>query len=204
MIAEYVFEPLKPSRRDEMLDMISLAFSRDDPLARSQGIERHAFREFIDANLNSWYGLSWIAVERASGRAAAVVLAEDRVETDDVDEGSDAIAALIGAARRDYFAAESPPPAELFHIHFVACDEDHRRRGLVQQLVNCCMAAAAERGFSRVIVEASGKRSRELFREKLGFVEKALIAYLDFSWQDGYPFGGIAEHEGLVLLEKKL
>ncbi len=204
MKPEYIIEPLQPSHRESMLDMISLAFSRDDPLARSQAIDRHAFREFIEANVDSWYGLSWAAVEPTSGAVAAVVLAEDHINTDAGEEGSHSIAALINAARRAYFTSESPPLAELFHIHFIACDENHRRQGLVQQLVNRCLAAAADRGFSRVIVEASGTRSRRLFGKKLGFVEKALVPYHEFRWQDRYPFSRIAEHEGLVLLEKTL
>ncbi len=49
MLLEYALEPLQASHRYNVLEIISAAFSRDDPLARSQRIDADDFRAMIVA-----------------------------------------------------------------------------------------------------------------------------------------------------------
>ena len=182
--------------------MIAPVFSRDDPLARSQRLSAADFRQFIAANLTGFYPLSWVAVSTADNRVAAAVLADDPAD-DEGDEGNHAIGALVGALRKTYFETRGPDRSGLLHIHFVACAAEHRRRGLIEKLVQDCLDAARGRGFSRAIVETSGETSRRLFAQKLSFEEIAIETYADFGWHGDKPFASIVDHEGMVLLEKR-
>lgn len=185
--------------------MIAKVFASDDPLARSQGISELEFRDLIDRLYDDFIldRLSHVAIDTDSKRVAAVVLAEAH-QFEAGDEGSNAIAAIIAAAREPYFADYKPPAGELMHIHFIASHLDYRRQQLVHNLVANCLDQARNRGFRKVVVEASGIRSRTLLEEHLDFHPQVSIDYADFQWQDEHPFSSIAEHCGLTLMDRKL
>lgn len=197
-------ETLSEEHRAGVLSMIASAFASDDPLARSQGIGEADFRDLIDGLYDSLLacGLSFVAHDRENGQIAAVVLADDL--GGDGDEGSDAIAELIQAARRDYFSRQSPGSGRLAHIHFIASSPAYRRQRLVQAVVGACLEEARRQAFDRVFVEASGNRSRALLAAHFGFVERVRVGYADFSWQGRHPFSSIADHGGLSLMDLDL
>ena len=180
--------------------MIATAFASDDPLAHSQGIGESDFHQLVDSLYDNFIacGLSFVARDTGTGQIAAVVLADDL--DDDGNEGSDAIAALIDSARSAYFAGAGLDRTRLAHIHFIASSPDYRRQRLVQRVVEACLAAARDRGFERMLVEASGNRSRTLLEKHFGFCEQLRVNYAEFNWNGQRPFLDITEHGGLSLM----
>ena len=193
-------ELLDSRHREGLLPMIATAFASDDPLARSQGIGESDFHQLVDSLYDNFVdcSLSFVARDTGTGQIAAVVLADDL--DDEGDEGSDAIAALIDSARSAYFAGAGLGRARPAHIHFIASSPDYRRQRLVQRVVEACLAAARDRGFDRMLVEASGNRSRRLLENHFGFCEQVRVDYAKFSWNDRHPFRAIADHGGLSLM----
>ena len=196
---------LTQSHRRDMLPMVSRAFAKDDPLARSQGIKESTFHDLIDRLYDDFCadGLSRIAIDSGSRRIAAVVLAEPH-RFEPTDEGSDAIAAIISAARDHFFSDYSPVVGELAHIHFVASAADYRRQRWVHRLIADCLAEAKNQGYKEVVVEASGIRSRNLFEKHFDFRARVKIDYASFEWQGNFPFRSIADHFGLTLMSRRL
>ena len=180
--------------------MIACAFAKDDPLARSQGISERDFQQLIGGLYDNFVAcsLSFVARDTGTAQIAAVVLADDFGDAG--DEGSDAIAALIDSARSAYFAATPSDKSRTAHIHFIASSPDYRRQRLVQRVVEACLAAARDRGFDRMLVEASGNRSRALLETHFGFRERVRVDYAEFSWHGRHPFEAIADHGGLSLM----
>lgn len=185
--------------------MISEAFANDDPLARSQSITTTDFYELIDRLYDNFIAdrLSQVAVDIDSNRVAAVIFAEVH-RPGPGDEGSNAIAALIDTARKPYFAKYKPRARELMHIHFIASDPDYRRQQLVRRLIAACLDEARLQGYQKVMVEASGNRSRALLQKHFEFQSRVTIEYANFEWDGGQPFSTIAEHGGLTLMDKSL
>ncbi len=185
--------------------MIAHAFANDDPLARSQEIKESEFHNFIDRLYDDFVagGLSRVAIDSSSKRIAAVVLAKAH-QCEPSEEGSDAIAAIITAARDRYFSGHSPAAGELIHIHFVASAANYRRRRWVLQLISDCLAAAKKQGYQNAVVEASGNRSRNLFENHFEFCAKVNIDYTGFQWQGSFPFRSIADQGGLTLMSRRL
>ena len=185
--------------------MIARAFAGDDPLARSQAIGEAEFRGLIDRLYDDFVadGLSLVAIDSDSGRVAAVILAETHREAPG-EEGSDAIAAIIASARESYFADHDDANGELMHIHFIASNPDYRRQQLVTRLSANCLQQARQRGFRRVMVEASGIRSRKLLEKHLDFKPRVTIPYADYEHRGEYPFRSIAKHGGLTLMDRSL
>ncbi len=197
-------EPLATDHRAGLLPMIAAAFAGDDPLARSQGIGEADLWELFDSLYDHFIacGLSFVARDVETGGLAAVVLADELGASG--EEGSDAIAALIDSARSVYFSRDGIDDIPLAHIHFIASDPAWRRQGLVQQVVRACLDEARERGFARMLVEASGNRSRALLATHFDFVERVRVDYAEFTWHNQRPFQAIAEHGGLSLMELDL
>jgi GNAT superfamily N-acetyltransferase len=200
-----VFEALHQSHRQKVLPMIAGAFSRDDPLARSQGISEPEFHDFIDSLYDGFIQdrLSQVAIDTDADRAAAVVFAEAH-RSGPGAEGSDAIASLIDSAHKSYYADYHPAHGELMHIHFIASNPDYRGRQLVQKLIANCLRAARGKGFQRAVVEASGIRSRTLLENHFDFQARVSVGYADFVYQGSRPFSSIAEHGGLTLMDLRL
>ena len=198
-------ELLKESHRAGVLATISKAFTSEDPLATSQGIVEADFHKFIDTLYPDFLhcGQSYVAVDPALNRVAAVLLADTQVSAES-EEGSDAIASIIAAARAKYFAICPPVPCKSLHIHFIASHPDYRGQQLVQRLVAACLDNAGKYGFQRAMVEASGIRSRNLFKNHFDFSERVSIDYGNFEWQETFPFASIAHHGGLTLMDKAL
>ena len=196
-------EALHRRHHDAGVEMISTTFAKDDPLARSQGIDPGAFADLIEQLFGEFLdsGLSFVARDTKREAIAALVLA-DRFA--DSGEGSNAIAAIIDAARQNYFFEHPRDEQPIAHIHFVASAAEYRRQGLVQQVIEASLRRARELGIERVIVEASGNRSRRLLHERIGFEPRVQIAYADFSWRNSRPFADIAEHGGLCLMDFSL
>ena len=204
-MAKCDIQPLDQTLRKDVLQMIARAFASDDPLARSQGIGEAEFHELIDRLYDPFVAdrLSFVAIDSDADRVAAVILAEPHRE-EAGNEGSDAISAIIATARESYFADRHPAIGELMHIHFIASDPDYRRQKLVAQLTASCLQRGREQGFGKVMVEASGIRSRKLFEEHLDFQPRVTVSYADYEYRGDCPFRAIAEHGGLTLMDKLL
>ena len=200
---ECIIEPLQPRHREGVLDTVSTAFAGDDPLARSQQIDAPTFRKLIDALYSGFLSceLSFVARDLSNARIAAVVLAD---RFDSSDEGSNAIAAIIDEARRQYLVENKNSRSTLAHIHFIASAREYRQQGLVRKVIEKCLQRARELQFERAIVEASGIASRTMLEKYFGFSCRVVVAYDDFHWEDKYPFVSIAEHEGLGLMDLDL
>ena len=196
-------EPLQPQHREGVLDTISTAFANDDPLARSQRIDAPMFRILIDDLFSGFLSceMSYVARDPSNARIAAVVLAD---RFDSSDEGSDAIAAIIDEARRQYLTQREVSYHGIAHIHFIASAREYRQQGLVQKVVEACLQQARELQFERVIVEASGIASKTMLEKYFGFACRVVVTYEGFRWQGGYPFTSITAQQGLSLLELDL
>lgn len=204
-MTDCIIKALAEPFRQDMLQMIAQAFVKDDPLARSQGIKESDFHDFIDRLYDDFEvgGLSRVAIDTSSKRIAAVVLAKaHRFEPS--EEGSDAIAAIITAARNLYFSGYAPAAGELMHIHFVASAVDYRRRRWVHPLIADCLEAGKGRGYQNAVVETSGIRSRNLFEQHFDFRARVNIEYTSFEWRGSFPFRSIADHGGLTLMSRRL
>lgn len=202
-MTDFTIEMLQPRHREDVLQMIAVAFTDDDSLARSQGIDVPSFRVLIDGLYPGFLDsrLSHVARDRARNRIAAVVLA-DAFEAS--DEGSDAIAAIIDRARQRYIAERSADDSRLAHIHFIASSRAYRRHRLVHQAVDASLQQARNQRFDRIVVEASGIPSRTFFEKHFGFESRVVIDYRSFEWKARYPFASIAEHGGLTLMDLEL
>ena len=98
---------------------------------------------------------------------------------------------------------KTPSRGVVLHMFMLAVSERAAGKGMGGRLVRVCMENALGKGYRIAVAECTGKTSQHVFR-KLGFVERAMIAYADYEFEGRRVFAGIADHGGAILMEKML
>lgn len=202
---------LDSQRVNETADLVVTTFNEREPLAGLNQAPPEEFYKFI-LNLTRQCAdeeLGFVVTESQTNKVIGAVLSSDLASSlneSDIDEAENhnPIESLITTLNDAYFTDEHLPENTYLSIKFVAMDGNYKGKGAVNQLISACLQQAKQKGFSYAQAEATGKISQHIFKNKLGFDEKAFIKYSDFTFDGETPFSPLTEHEGIKLLIKRL
>ncbi|MDK1287650.1 GNAT family N-acetyltransferase [Pseudoalteromonas umbrosa] len=195
----------------ETARLVVATFNEREPLAEANNAPPKEFAEFILGLTQHCAdnGLGFIARELTTNKIIGAILTSDlaetlnKIDTDD-KEPSNPIATLITALNNSYFKGETLLNNIYLSIKFVATDDRFKGNGVADKLISECISEAKNKGFKYAQAEANGNVSQHIFKNKLGFEEKAFIKYREFTLGDEKPFSEITEHEGIKLLIKRI
>ena len=94
-------------------------------------------------------------------------------------------------------------PGDALHLFLLGVRRTFQGQKVAQGLVRTCIDAGVRRGYRVAVTEATNSTSHHVFR-KLGFVECVRRSYVDHRFKGTPFFESIAEHQGPVLLERRL
>ncbi|REL27449.1 GNAT family N-acetyltransferase [Thalassotalea euphylliae] len=195
----------------ETANLVVVTFNEREPLAKVNNAPPKEFAEFIlDLTQHcANNGLGFVARELKTNKIIGAILAADLAESlnkadANDDEPSNPIASLIEELNNSYFKGEALPDNTYLNIKFVAMDDRFNGKGVVNELISKCIDEAKKKGFKYAQAEATGNISQHIFKNKLGFEEKAFIKYREFTLDGERPFFEITEHEGIKLLIKRI
>lgn len=208
MSFDFVIEKISSESVEEAANLMVTTFNAHEPLAIVNTAPPQEFADFILylTEKSSEQGLGFVAKEATTNKVIGAVLSSDLAESvnSNDDEQDNPIAALIGQLNRLYFKEQQLPEGTYLNIKFVAMDSGFKGKGVVLDLISTCINEAKHKGYKYAQAEATGNISQHIFNNKLGFDEKALIKYNEFSFAGQKPFSAITEHEGIKLFVKEI
>lgn len=110
---------------------------------------------------------------------------------------------MLGSLDKQYQGGRKIATGEYLHLFMIAVDEAFTGRGIAQRMVEACLANGRRRGYTHAVTEATGVVSQHVFR-KLGFVERVRVSYQDYRYEGRAVFERIREHEGAVLMDRRV
>lgn len=211
MSFDYTLEIIDQSSIEQAAELVVSTFHAREPLANMNSADPAEFNGFIHhlTEQCAEQKLGFVVKETESERVIGVVLAADlapsvNVSGDEPEIQSNPIASIITALNKLHFKDQVMPANEYLNIKFVAMDSNFKGKGVVNELLEFCMTEAKAKGFKFAQAEATGNISQHIFKNKLGFEEKAFINYSDFEFGGEKLFSSIVDHKGLMLLVKPL
>lgn len=195
---------------DEIAQLLGKTFTRRDPLAVAAGLTEPEFVEFVQVLCPkaAYEGLTMVARSAETGEIVGALVTEDAASApaeglDRISPKFDPIFDILGQLEANYGFGQTTSPGEHLHLFLLGVSPDFMGRGIAQQLVVQCLEHGANKGYQVAVAEATGLVSQHIFR-KQGFTERGRGSYQDHRF-NGLPiFTSIAEHQGPMLMEKRL
>lgn len=201
---------LEHAEIDGMSELLATVFSHSEPMAVAAGLTLENVRALVNlyGRRAPGDGLTVIAREEASGKIVGAILNDDFGDpppdsSTPLPQGFQPIVALLEELDGRYRMLHPGRAGKILHIFMMAVDPNFGGKGIARSLVELALANGKNRGYERAITEATGKVSQHIFRAH-GFIDQVRIAYRDFSFGGTRPFGSIADHEAVILMERDL
>ncbi|HEX2420940.1 MAG TPA: GNAT family N-acetyltransferase [Acidimicrobiia bacterium] len=191
-----------------MCRLLAETFTRNDPPAVALELPSDEFEEFVGLYSSSAsMGLTILARDASTHEMAGVLLTEDitspAVNIEQVSKKFDPIFGLLGELDTSYRQEKVFRPGEWLHLFLLGVSDRYGRRGIGQRLVEACIENGAAKGYKFAVTEATNRVSQHIFR-KLGFVERAYVAYADYRHQGAPVFASVSEHGGPMVMDRQL
>ena len=211
MSFNFSIDNIHSQNTQETAELVVTTFNEREPLANVNNAPPKEFAEFILALTEHCAnnGLGFVATESTTNKVIGAILASDLAEVlnqadNHEDEPANPIACLITELNKSHFKDQVLAENTYLNIKFVAMDERFNGKGIVNELIAKCISEAKNKGFRYAQAEATGNISQHIFKNKLGFEEKAFIKYSEYTLDGEQPFAEIKEHEGIKLLIKEI
>lgn len=193
----------------EMTDLIADAFSGREPIGIALGITHAEFTSLLRLLLPSVesQGLTTVARRADTGEMVGALLTEDGAsdsgeELEKLGEKFAAVGSILGTLVETYGDGHHAP-GEMLHLFMLAVSRRGEGMGVGQQLVAACCENGARKGYLRAAAECTGRASQHIFR-KAGFEDRGTIRYAEHQVNGQHVFASIADHGGVILMEKAL
>lgn len=199
---------LGPDHLHDAFDLATEIFVRESTLHVALGVGLSDYRTRLWPSFRSMVeeGLSLIAVDPASQKVAAVLIAT-RFNTMGHTSGHSpigAIDALSSQLTAQYSGATPQQYKPTLLVDMAAVDPAARGQGLYVTLRNRAHEIARAQGFSRVIGELSSAHTQKVVLRNMGHRNAAQIDFADFVHDGVRPFASITHPPSLILSEGDL
>ncbi len=200
----------KQSDSDDIIRLLSQAFSESEPPAVAMGLsfdEMKQFLQFIVPNVIP-EDLTVIARGKDTGKLVGVMLSEDFASPPALDLGQISskllpILSLLEILDEQLRRGRSISAGQFLHLFMLGVDSQFAGRGVGQRVVRVCVDNASQKGYRTALTEATGRVSQHIFR-KIGFMDYFSVSYRDFVYKDKIVFASIHNHERAILMQKSL
>jgi ribosomal protein S18 acetylase RimI-like enzyme len=204
------YDLLQASDVDQMVHLLSAAFSAAEPPAVAMGLSYDELASFVSllAPRALDDGLTAVARDRSGKELVGVVLTDDFSTPSPIDlhlisKKFSPIFAMLDTLDAQYRHGRTIVRGEHLHLFMLAVDARFAGQGIAQRLVQTCLDKGREKGYCRAVTEATGLVSQRVFR-KLGFEERYRVSYRDYSYGGEAVFASIVGHDGAALMERML
>jgi GNAT superfamily N-acetyltransferase len=199
-----------PGDVDELVALLGEVFTERDPPAVAVGLtacEFEALVELYRARAGT-EGLTIVARSEASGEMVGALLAEDSAAlfpegAERLSSKFDPIFDILTELEAEYRRGKIVLPGDALHLFLLGVRRTFAGQKVAQGLVRACIETGVRRGYRVAVTEATNATSHHVFR-KMGFVERVRRSYVDHRFKGMPFFESIAEHQGPVLLERRL
>lgn len=151
-------------------------------------------------------GLSVVARRADTGEPIGALIAEDGATPYAAKAASgphDPIHALMSGLDAEYRDGRSVRPGEWLHLFLLVVADAAQGRGLASRMIAACVDRAAHRGWHRAYTQATHAGSQRAFA-RLGFQPRLQRDYGRWRFRGDVPFAGVAEHGGVLLMDRTL
>jgi ribosomal protein S18 acetylase RimI-like enzyme len=201
---------LAESDAEEMVQLLSEAFTKRDPPAVAVGVTSEEFQDFVRLLCPTAVaeGLTIVARSLDTGEMMGALLAGDSASPpapgmESLSARFDPILDILSKLETAYRGSQAVSAGESMHLFLLGVAERFSGQGVAHQLVARCTANGARGGYRVAVTEATNQTSQHIFRKE-GFVERARESYRDYRFDGQAVFATIAGHSGAILMDKLL
>ncbi len=195
---------------DQVAELVGRVFTDgSEPVTRELNVGADEFSRFMRSISQKFHreGLSVIARDAGTGAVVGAQLNDD-MGTDLPDSGHDyqwivPALALLEELDHSYFEDRLVEPDRYAHLFFVAVRPEYRGRRIAPQLLDLSLEIASDKGYEKVLAEATGLLSQQILRNA-GFKRRVEILYASFEHNGTRPFHHIQDHPSILLMERDL
>ncbi len=151
-------------------------------------------------------GLSIVARAEGGGEPLGALIAEDGAAPYAATvpaSADDPIHALLSGLDAEYRAGRTVRPGEWLHLFLLVVADEAGGQGLASRMIAACVDRAARRGWRHAYTEATHPGSQRAFA-RLGFEPRLRRDYARWGFRGDLPFRRVAEHGGVVLMDRAL
>ena len=151
-------------------------------------------------------GLSLVARRAEDGEPIGALIAQDgaRPYADLMAaDPDDPIHALLSELDGQYRAGRSVAPGAWLHLLLLVVADEAAGCGLASRMIGTCLERAAGRGWRHAYAQATHRGSQRAFA-RLGFEPRMQRNYGQWRFRDALPFARVAEHGGVLLMDRTL
>jgi ribosomal protein S18 acetylase RimI-like enzyme len=204
------FDVCQPGDVDELVALLADVFTAGDPPAAAVGLEPSEFAALVELYRvrAGTQGLTVVARSTRTREIVGVILGEDAAApfpegVERLSRKFDPIFDILSQLDLEHRSARQVLPGDALHLFLLGVRATATGHGIAQRLVQESLVLGAKAGYRTAITEATNVVSRHVFL-KLGFVEMVRRSYLDFRFGGRAVFAPIADHDGPVLLERRI
>ncbi|NEP81768.1 MAG: hypothetical protein F6K39_28565 [Okeania sp. SIO3B3] len=206
---EIVYEVLQEKDLEQTINCLVDVFPSSEPISRALKFTPSEFYPFAEIVCQKAVaeGLSYIAKNSATSEVAGFVISESLSKESYeeikkyIPQNFEVIFQFLRELNEQYEMEKKLVNSKIFHVCLLGARAEYRGRKISNKLVENNLKMAAQTGFSKAIVEASGKISQHICR-KYGFEDRASLDYQTYKYKGVKVFEGIKEHESCILMEK--
>ena len=206
---EIVYEVLQEKDLEQTINCLVDVFPSSEPISRALKVTPSEFYPFAEMVCQKAVaeGLSLIAKNSATSEVAGFVISESlsKESYEEIDKSLtqkfEVIFQFLKELNEQYEMEKKVVNGKIFHVFLLGAREEYRGRKIANKLLENNLKMAAQAGFSRAIVEATGNISQHICR-KYGFEDRASLDYQTYEYKGVKVFEGIKEHKSCILMEK--
>ncbi len=202
------FEILNKSHYHSAYHCIEKTLNESITLFSYIKVPKEDYHSFIEISLNKaiQLGLSYVAIDVTTKEVVAIIISKDL--TDEISPNITStenklliIFSLIKKLWEPYQNHE-----EMFlknqnlHCLLAATLPSYQRKGILKKLFKLTNNLGLERGFKKIIAEATSKFSLNFIQNSTQYKELNSIRYKDYEVNETKPFHNIQPHEKCVLI----
>lgn len=204
-----IYELFQEKDLKETIALVAEAFSRAEPMTKSQGIIADEFYYFAEIYCKKAVrdGLSIVAKDE--GKIIGYIISEDLESSppEGIEKTNikfDPIMALLNELDEEYVKSYKKKGDKVFHLFMGGVDEGYEKKHINTTILEENLKLAKLKNFSVAISEPTGLAAQHILIDKFGFDEKIRIEYKKFSYNGKYVFKNIEGPIGCMLVEKRL
>ncbi|MGD1701059.1 hypothetical protein [Dapis sp. BLCC M229] len=208
---EIVYEILQEKDIEPTINCVVDVFPSAEPMSIALKITPSDFYPFAEIICQKAVaeGLSHIAKDPATSEVAGFIISEHLSNESEeeihknIPQKFEVVSQVLKELHEQYEMEKKLVNSKMFHLFLLGAREKYRGRKIANTLVENNLKVAAQAGFSKAIVEASGKISQHICR-KYGFEDRVSIDYQNYEYKGIKVFEEIKEHQSCILMEKAL
>ena len=208
---EIVYEILQEKDIQQTINCLVDVFPSAEPMFRSLKVTPTDFYPLAEKICQKAVaeGLSHIAKDPATSEVAGFIISEHLSHESEeeihknIPQKFEVFSQVLKELHQQYEMEKKLVNSKIFHIFLLGGREQYRGKKIGNKLFEKNLNMATQAGFSKAIVEATGKISQHISR-KYGFEDRVSLDYQTYEYKGVKVFEGIKEHQSCILMEKGL